>query len=112
VDAYDQGAPSGGPYHLVTTATTSVRYTATGGALTDADARTTTTGYDWTLLQETMSTVDPAGLALATRTSYDPTTGQVTSATAPAGGTTTNTPSTRQTVYYRSGTGSGYAECD
>jgi RHS repeat-associated protein len=113
VYAYDQGAPTtGGPYHLVTTTTTTVRYTGAGGTVTDVDARTTTTGYDWTLRRPVISTEDPGGLALATRTTYDAATGLVTSSTAPAGGTTTNTPATRQTVYYRSGTGSGYTECD
>jgi RHS repeat-associated protein len=112
VNAYDQGAPTGGPYHLVTTTTTSAQYTGAGGALVDGDARTTTTSYDWILREETISTVDPAGLALTTRTAYDTTTGLTNSTTAPAGGTTTNTPATRQVVYYRAGTGSGYTECD
>jgi RHS repeat-associated protein len=113
VNTYDQGAPNtGGPFHLLTTTVTSASYTSPAGALTGTDARTTTTGYDWTLRQPIISTVDPSGLALATRTTYDATTGLVTSTTAPAGGTTTNTPATTQTVYYRAGTGSGYTECD
>ncbi len=113
VNTYDQGAPStGGPFHFVTTAVTSVSYVNNNGVLADSDARTTTTGYDWTLRKATISTIDPSGVALATRTGYDSTTGLVTSTTAPAGGTSTNTPATTQTVYYRSGTGSGYSECD
>jgi RHS repeat-associated protein len=113
VDTYDQGAPStGGPFHLATTSVTTVSYVNNNGVLSDADGRTTTTGYDWTLRKPTISTVDPTGLALATRTGYDSTTGLVTSATTPAGGTTTNTPATTQTVYYRAATGSGYSECD
>ncbi len=112
VNTYDQGAPGGGPFHLVTTTTTTVQYTGSSGVLADADAHTTTTGYDWTLQEPTINTVDPSGLALATRTSYDPATGLVTSITTPAGGITTNTPATRQAVYYRAGTGSGYAACD
>nr|BFE56295.1 hypothetical protein GCM10020063_008210 [Dactylosporangium thailandense] len=109
--AYDQGAPNtGGPFDLVTTETTSVCHGT--GQCTTAEAHTVTTGYDWALKSEVITTVDPGGLALATRTTYDATTGQVTSTTEPAGGATTNTPATRVTVYYRAGTGSGYTECD
>ncbi|MEU7871931.1 RHS repeat-associated core domain-containing protein [Dactylosporangium sp. NPDC049140] len=113
VNAYDQGAPNtGGPFHLVTTSTVTAQYTGAGGTGTDADARTTTTGYDWPLRQPTIATLDATGLALATRTTYDANTGLTTSTTAPAGGATTNTPATRTTVYYRAGTGSGQSECD
>ncbi|XTZ19091.1 RHS repeat-associated core domain-containing protein [Micromonospora echinospora] len=107
---YDQGAPSGGPYNLVTSEEESVRWWS-AGVETDADVRTTTTGYDWTLLQPTVVTVDPNGLAHATRTTYD-SAGLVTSTTTPAGGTSTTTPATRKTIYYRASTGSGYSECD
>ncbi|MFG2044820.1 FG-GAP-like repeat-containing protein [Dactylosporangium sp. NPDC048998] len=111
VNTYDQGAPStGAPFDLVTTETTSVCYGT--GTCTQVDPRTTTTGYDWTLREPIISTVDPGGLALSTRTAYDASTGLITSVTQPAGGATTNTPATRTTVYYRSGTGSGYTECD
>ncbi|MGW5667690.1 DNRLRE domain-containing protein [Micromonospora sp. NPDC003776] len=109
---YDEGAPNGGPYNLVTTQDESVHYWDAGGVESDTDVRRTTTQYDWNLRQATVSTVDPAGLALTSRTTYDPITGLPTSVTAPAGGTTTNTPSTRQTVYYRATSGSGYSECD
>ena len=72
VNVYDQGAPStGGPFRLVTTSTTTARYTGAGGTVLDADARTTTTSYDWGLREPTISTVDAGGLALATRTGYD-----------------------------------------
>nr|BFE60672.1 hypothetical protein GCM10020063_051980 [Dactylosporangium thailandense] len=109
VNAYDQGAPStGAPFDLVTTETTSVCYGA--GTCAQVDPRTTTTGYDWTLRRPTISTVDPGGLALSSRTAYDANTGLITSETRPAGGATTNSPATRTTVYYRSGTGSGYTE--
>ncbi|MGN9805303.1 DNRLRE domain-containing protein [Micromonospora sp. L32] len=109
---YDEGAPTtGGPYNLVTTEKVGLRWYP-NGIETDADLRTTTTAYDWTLRQPTVVTVDPSGLAQATRTAYDPITGLVTSTTAPAGGTSTTTPATRKTVYYRATSGSGYAECD
>lgn len=108
---YDEGAPStGGPFDLVTTETTSVCYGV--GSCVTADQRTTTTTYDWTLEEAVASTVDTGGLALTTRTGYDANTGQVTFVTQPAGGTSTNTPATRMSVYYRAGTGSGYSECD
>ncbi|GAA2602728.1 hypothetical protein GCM10010399_36880 [Dactylosporangium fulvum] len=108
---YDQGAPStGAPFDLITTETTSLCYGSASCA--PVDARTRTVGYDWTLREPTVSTVDPSGLALSTRTGYDATTGQVTTVTQPAGGATTNTPATRATVYYRAGTGSGHTECD
>ncbi|MET7426409.1 RHS repeat-associated core domain-containing protein [Dactylosporangium sp. NPDC005555] len=111
VNTYDQGAPStGAPFDLVTTETTSVCYGT--GTCTQVDPRTTTTGYDWSLREPIISTIDPGGLALSTRTTYDANTGQITSTTQPAGGATTNTPATQTTVYYRSGTGSGYTECD
>jgi RHS repeat-associated protein len=110
VRQYDQGAPSGTSYDLVTSETKSLQYVL-DGATVDTDKRTTATKYDWTLKQPTEITVDPAGLALTTRSSYN-SAGQVTSTTTPAGDAAGSTPSTRRTVYYRAGTGSGYPECD
>ena len=107
INTYDAGAPAGNTYDLVTTQVTGARL-ADG---TDADTRTTTTGYDWTLRQPTSVTTDPSGLNLTARMTYDATTGLVTSRTAPAGGTTTNTPRTTQTVYYSAGTNATYTEC-
>ena len=113
INTYDQGASAGScPCGLITTATTGARYWDSGGVAHDAEIRATTTIYDWTLRQPLVSTVDPAGLALTTRSTYDTTTGLTTSVTTPGGGTTTNTPATIQTIYYRPGTGSGYSECD
>ncbi|WP_167402566.1 DNRLRE domain-containing protein [Micromonospora viridifaciens] len=113
MNTYDQGAPTtGGPYNLVTKQEVGVWMWGADGVATTTDIRTTTTAYDWGLRQPTVVTVDPAGLAQATRTTYDPTTGLVTSTTEPAGGTSTTTPATRKTVYYRATSGSGYAECD
>jgi RHS repeat-associated protein len=104
---YDEGAPGGGPYDLVTTKVTGARL-ADG---TDADTRTTSIGYDWTLRVPTAVTTDPAGLNLTTRITYDTTTGLPTSTTAPAGGTTTNTPRTTQAIYYSSATNGTYPAC-
>jgi RHS repeat-associated protein len=115
VYTYDEGAPAGGPYNLVTTAVNSVRYTGSGGVPVDADARRSTTAYDWALRAPTVQTTDPAGLALTARTTYYSdgySNGKVNQTTTPEGGTATNTPSTRRTVYYRNGTGSGFSECD
>jgi RHS repeat-associated protein len=115
LNTYDEGAPSDCPCSLVTTEQKGVQYTDGTGAVVNADLRTTTTGYDWNLRQPTTSTVDPGAaphLNLTTRTAYDATTGAVTSTTTPGGGTVDTTASTTKTIYYRSGTGSGYAECD
>ncbi|GAA4442333.1 hypothetical protein GCM10023170_017260 [Phytohabitans houttuyneae] len=113
VNIYDEGAPTtGGPYNLITKQSVSVQTWDAGGVESDHDTRTTTTMYDWGLRLPTVVTVDPGGLAQATRTSYEAITGLATSTTAPAGGTSTTTPATRKTVYYRATSGSGYAECD
>jgi RHS repeat-associated protein len=111
VNTYDQGAPaSGGPYNLITSTTSSVLYTGATGTPVDADSRTTTVEYDWTLRSPTVETVDPAGLALTTRTSYD-SAGRTVSVTTPAGGTTTDTPSTVRTVYYTAAANATYPTC-
>ncbi|GAB3060473.1 hypothetical protein GCM10027186_10090 [Micromonospora schwarzwaldensis] len=107
---YDQGAPSsGGPYKLATTERSSVSYVDAGQTL-DADTRTTTTDYDWTLRQPVRVTVDPGDLDLVTRTGYD-SEGRVVSTTAPAGGSADTTPATRVTVYYRAAANATYPEC-
>ncbi|WP_144022737.1 ricin-type beta-trefoil lectin domain protein [Asanoa hainanensis] len=107
---YDEGAPNGGPYNLVTTQVVSACYGS--GACAEAEPRVTKTEYDWTLRQPTKVTQDHGGLNLATRTSYDSVTGLVLATTAPRGGTVDTTPSTRKTTFYRSTSGSGYTECD
>ncbi|QNE17775.1 DNRLRE domain-containing protein [Kribbella qitaiheensis] len=110
---YDQGAPtSGGPYNLVTTEDVQVRVWGSGGTTVEADRRTTTTGYNWTLRQPTVTTTDPGGLGQTVRSTLDPVTGLETSTTQVAGGSTTNTPATRKTINYRASAGSGFAECD
>ena len=111
-NAYDEEAPATtNPYNLVTTSTTSVQYLSNGVDV-DAEARTTTTRYDWALRAPTVETADPGGLNLVTTKTYDATTGLPTSVTTPAGNGSHTTPSTRATIYYRAGTGSGYSECD
>jgi RHS repeat-associated protein len=115
-NTYDEGT-TGGPFHLLTTSATSVRI---AGETTDrtSEARTTKTEYgtntaSWTLGKPTATIADAVsgGLNLATRTTYT-TDGRVLTQTLPAGGTTTNTASTRVTRYYIAGTGSGDTACD
>ncbi|GAA2845756.1 hypothetical protein Acy02nite_47380 [Actinoplanes cyaneus] len=108
---YDQNAPaSDESYDLVTTQVESVRYWDSAGKAVDADSQTTRTSYDWDLRQPVSTVVDPDGLALTTRTTYDSVTGQTSSVTSPAGDG--STAATRKIVYYRAGTGSGANECD
>lgn len=108
---YDQGAPSGGLYNLITTVTESMQYVV-NGATVDIDSRTATHDYDWALRSQTTTVVDPGGLDLTTRLTYDSATGQVTSTTATGGTAAGTTPATRRTVFYRAGTGSGFSTCD
>jgi RHS repeat-associated protein len=77
---YDEGAPAGGPYGLPTSTT----YGAQIAGRPDADTRTKTTSYDWTLRSPTSDTVDPGGLNLTTKTLYDGATGQVIETRQPA----------------------------
>jgi RHS repeat-associated protein len=84
-NTYDQGAPGGGTYNLVTTATESAQPTD-GSA--EQDTRTTTNAYaigtdvsGWTLGSPLQTTVDPGTgthLNLTTTTLQDATTGQLT----------------------------------
>ncbi|WP_051810078.1 RHS repeat-associated core domain-containing protein [Actinoplanes subtropicus] len=114
---YDQGAPNGTcPCGQVTTTVDSVLYwnggiPNVGTLVTNADAHTTTTAYDWSLRQPLKVITDPGGLALTTTYTYDPVSGEVAAETAPGGGTTTNTPSTTTTVYYTTAANSTYPAC-
>jgi RHS repeat-associated protein len=69
---YDEGAPEGGPYDLLTKQTEGA---LVGGV--EHDVKTKTFGYDgqngigWKLRKPTSETVDPAGLKLTTVTLYD-----------------------------------------
>ena len=58
------------PYNLITTQTGSLQYLISG-ATVDTDKRATATTYDWTLRKPLTQTVDPNGLALISRASYD-----------------------------------------
>ena len=115
---YDEGAPPGTcPCGLVTTETDAIMYwdggsPGVGTLQLNQEPHKTTSTYDWTTEQQLTSVVDPAGLNLVTAFTYDTTTGAQTSVTQPGGVGTTNTPQTMKTIYYRAGTGSGYADCD
>ncbi len=107
---YDEGAPNtGGPFNLLTTQRVSVSYVSAGQDV-DADTRTTTTLYDWTLRQPSQVTVDPSGLDLVVRTTYDAS-GRTIATTTPAGGGVDTTPATRITVYYTAAANATYPEC-
>lgn len=108
---YDEGAPAtGGPFNLATTTQVSVSHVQAGQTV-DSDVRTTTSRYDWALRQPVQVVVDPGDLELVTTTTYD-ISGKVTSVTTPGGGSVDTTPSTRRTVYYSAGPGSGHTDCD
>ncbi|MFJ8667156.1 DNRLRE domain-containing protein [Streptomyces sp. NPDC093600] len=69
VNTYDEGRPADAAVQdLVTTAVTGA---SVKGYATDADRRTTVTGYDWASGRPTRSVVDPGGLAITTTTAYD-----------------------------------------
>lgn len=100
---YDEGSPvDGRPYHLVTTQTEAAQIASQA----DADVRTTTTAYDWTLRKPTSVTTDPAGLDLVTTTEYDAGTGLVTETHMPASPTGQDTHATKTTYYTADGSSS------
>ena len=108
-NTYDEGAPGGtGPYHLVTTTRTSARIVDT---TTDADTRTKAVTYDWTLRMPTSMTIDPNGLNLVARASYDATTGLLVKETRPSGTAAQDTAATTVKSYYTAGAHPAHAEC-
>jgi RHS repeat-associated protein len=113
LNSYDETAPrdTNGDlieaFHLVTTSRVGAKI---AGQTQDADVRTSTTDYDWTLRQPVISTTDPAGLNLISKTFYDAATGLVTETRmpgGPAGGTAHST----RTIYYRAGSYTEYSDC-
>jgi RHS repeat-associated protein len=92
---YNVGVPStGGPYNVASSKTVQARV---GSA--DSDGRTVSYDYSgqsnlgWKLRQPTSVTVDPGGLNLTTRTTFDPYTGTIAQMRMPSdsGGTTAGT---------------------
>jgi RHS repeat-associated protein len=88
VYSYDENAPAGGPYRLVTKVTTGAQIAGEP----EADIRTTTKSYagqnnlGWALREPTATQVDPTGLKLTHTSVYDPTSGDLTEARTPAAG--------------------------
>ena len=103
VNTYDEGRPTDGTATVVNQVTTTKVGAHVDGYPSDADVRTSTTGYDWVKGLPTSTVTDPDGLALKTTTSYDAT-GRVIKTTLPkssgsdAGATVT-------TYYAATGTG-------
>jgi YD repeat-containing protein len=85
-DSYDEGAPAGETYHLLTKRLEGAEYEST-----EADVRQTNYSYDgqenlgWKLRKPTMVTADPLGLDLSQLTFYDPASGHVIESRQPAG---------------------------
>jgi RHS repeat-associated protein len=114
---YDQGAPGGATYNLVTT--TSESATPTDGTA-EQDTRTTTNAYaigtntaGWTLGSPLQTTVDPGTgthLNLTTTTLQDATTGQLTERRLPANPSGGDAHAT-VFVYYTAGTNSLDSVC-
>jgi RHS repeat-associated protein len=121
-DVYDAGRPTGSAAsHLLTSQTVEAGDTTdphgNGTPTTFYDPHTTTYDYSgqsnlgWTLGQPTSTTVDSGtgGLAIRSTTQYDPTSGQVTASTQPAGNG--SDAHTTQTVYFTAGTNGTVAAC-
>jgi DNA-binding beta-propeller fold protein YncE len=81
---YDEGAPSGETYDLVTKTTDAAEYEGK-----EAEDRVTNTSYSgqedlgWLLRKPTSVTTDPSGLKLVRTTFYNPRTGNITETRAP-----------------------------
>jgi RHS repeat-associated protein len=106
--SYDEGAPAGGPYRLVTKRTEGVPW-----AGEERDVRTTTTSYSgqeglgWELHAPTLSTADPSGLDLVHKTVYDRSTGNVQEDISPGGNSETIYPFAFSAAFGSEGTGNG-----
>lgn len=105
---YDQNAPTGGPYYLVTTTTEGAKYGSE-----EADVRTTTKSYGgqeglgWKLHAPTSTTTNPAGLDLIHIMEYSPSTGAVTATKSPGGTAVSVYPPTFSTAFGSEGSGNG-----
>ncbi len=105
---YDEGAPGGQTYNLLTKTTDGAEYEGK-----EADVRTTLTSYSgqenlgWKLRKPTSSTTDPSGLDLVHKTIYDPNTGNVVETRSPAANSETIYPPAFSFVFGSEGTGNG-----
>ena len=107
-DYYDEGAPSGKTYNLLTKTTVGAEYEGK-----EADVRTTLTSYSgqgtlgWTLRRPTSITADPSGLDLITKTVYDENTGNVVESRSPGGNSETVYPPSYASTFGGEGSGNG-----
>lgn len=105
---YDEGAPEGEEYSLVTKTTDGAEYEGK-----EADVRTTLTSYSgqkdlgWKLRKPTSVTTDPTGLDLTTTTEYNETTGNVIATKSPAGSSQTVAPPNYLSAFGSEGSGGG-----
>jgi tripartite motif-containing protein 71 len=107
-DYYDEGAPGGKIYGLLTRTTVGAEYEGK-----EADVSTTLSSYSgqeglgWTLRRPTSTTVDPASADLVTKTIYDKNTGNVLETRNPGGNTETVYPPAFSTTIGALGSGNG-----
>lgn len=110
---YDENAPGGGAYGLLTTERKGFR---PDGETADADVRTTRFEYSgqsdlgWRLRAPTAIVSDPGGLGVRHTRLYDPATGQTTETRNPKGSAGGDA-HTVQTVYYTVGANAAAAAC-
>ncbi len=110
VYSYNQGAPAGEAYDLVTTTTDSAQISGKG----EYDPRTTSTAYNgqsnlgWKLRQPTSVTTDPGGLKLTSTTKYEESTGNVIETQSPAAsGGDASVPAVFASQFGSTGSGNG-----
>ncbi len=103
---YEEGAPAGGPYDLVTKRTNAAENMAKGGE--EGEVRTTLTSYagqknlGWKLHKPTSVTADPGGLGLEHTTLYELETGNIIETRQPANAKEKSAHAT-ETTYYTAG---------
>jgi RHS repeat-associated protein len=108
--SYNEGAPSGGPYHLVT----KTKYTAETASKEEFDKRVTATSYSgqsnlgWKLRKPTSVTTEPGGLDLVHTIEYSSSTGEIVeTATPAASGKDAKIPPTYAAQFGTKGSGAG-----
>ena len=111
VYSYDEGAPEGGTYRLVTKMTEGAQLESG-----EQDVRTTINSYSgesnigWRLREPTSVITDPSGLKLTKTFVYDPVTGNVTETRNP-GSAGEKDPHDTVMVYYTAAANGAYPEC-
>jgi streptogramin lyase len=110
---YDENAPSGETYNLLTKTSTIAQLANEE----EREVRKTTTSYSgqsnlgWKLRAPTSVTVDPEGKKLTTTTLYNSTTGQITETRAPAGTGGGSAHDTKLIYYTAEANTEGYSAC-